>query len=106
MLPPKPGLFYGREYDAEDILSWIIISHSALEYGIVHSGGIDKKSVALAVMQHPNIVAQFQSHCVWARCEPASSVELPHGILASAFQIQDGLGTEQRGITYCRQQLA
>jgi hypothetical protein len=74
MLPSKPKIFYGREWEVEKIMK--ILGQQSPRIAILGGGGMGKTSLARAVLHHPDTSAKFEHRFFVSAEAAASSIEL------------------------------
>ncbi|KAJ7933214.1 hypothetical protein B0H13DRAFT_1592454 [Mycena leptocephala] len=75
MLPSEPKIFHGRESELSDILHLFI--QESPRVAILGAGGIDKTSLARAVIHHTDIAVRYEQQRFFVGCDSAASqVEL------------------------------
>ncbi|KZV75997.1 hypothetical protein PENSPDRAFT_680464 [Peniophora sp. CONT] len=73
VLPPAPGIFYGREQEVDHIVN--LFSKTPARVTILGSGGIGKTSIALTVLHHPKLVEAFAERRYFLSCEAVSTAD-------------------------------
>lgn len=74
MLPSKPEIFHGRDFELEEIIN--TLSRASPRIAILGGGGMGKTTLAKAVLHHPKITSRFK-HKLFVNAESTStSVEL------------------------------
>ncbi|KAG8988881.1 hypothetical protein FRB93_003906 [Tulasnella sp. JGI-2019a] len=86
VIPPKPELFYGRDFEVNDIARRMI-STLLSRFAITGPGGIGKTALASAVLEHTDVVQHFGSRIHWARCDEATSPPLLTEVIARSFRL-------------------
>ncbi|KAJ7124359.1 hypothetical protein C8R44DRAFT_917012 [Mycena epipterygia] len=74
MLPARPKIFNGREFELLDIVEKLNSEHARIP--ILGTGGIGKTSLAKAVMHHPHVAAKYEQRLFIAADSATTSVEL------------------------------
>jgi hypothetical protein len=70
LLPSQPKIFYGREFELDDIMK--ILIQDSPRIAILGGGGMGKTSLARAVLHHPDTSRKFE-HRFFVSAEPATS---------------------------------
>jgi tetratricopeptide (TPR) repeat protein len=76
-LPPAPAIFHGREEYVVQIVRFLVDGHLANQPArvpIMGAGGMGKTSVALAVLNHQDIIEIFGSRRHWIPCDQTSTL--------------------------------
>ncbi|KAJ7855225.1 P-loop containing nucleoside triphosphate hydrolase protein, partial [Mycena leptocephala] len=68
--PSQPKIFYGREFELDDIMK--ILIQDSPRISILGGGGMGKTSLARAVLHHPDTSRKFE-HRFFVSAEPATS---------------------------------
>ncbi|KAF8217562.1 hypothetical protein K438DRAFT_2037048 [Mycena galopus ATCC 62051] len=74
MLPPRPKIFYGREFELNEIMK--ILGQQSPRIAILGGGGMGKTSLARAVLHHPDTLAKFEQRFFVSAEPAANSIEL------------------------------
>jgi ABC-type branched-subunit amino acid transport system ATPase component len=74
MLPSKPKIFHGRDFELEDIMK--ILAQESPRVSILGAGGMGKTSLARAVLHHPDTSAKFGQRFFVSAESAMTSVEL------------------------------
>jgi len=85
--PSRPGVFYGRDKEVHRLVEQAMVSNSA-PLGIIGPGGIGKTVLALTVLHHQRVVAQFGTERFFVSCEGAMSPDDVLGHFANKLGIQ------------------
>jgi hypothetical protein len=74
MLPSKPKIFHGRDFELNEIME--LLRQESPRIAILGGGGMGKTSLARAVLHHPDICTRFE-HRFFVGAESATnSIEL------------------------------
>lgn len=84
--PGKPQIFYGRDGDVEIIADRLTSSDGA-HVAILGAGGLEKTSVALAVIQDRRILERFPDGGNWLPCIEATTLSSLLDLLAKTFKV-------------------
>lgn len=90
--PPAPAIFHGREEYVAEIVRIIVEGHRAQKPArvpIMGAGGMGKTSVALAVVNHPDVVGIFETRRHWIPCDQTPTLPLFLEHLAQSLCITD-----------------
>lgn len=75
MLPSEPKIFRGRESELSGILT--LFSQVTPRMAILGAGGMEKTTLARAVVHHAEIIARYEQHWFFVSCgSAATKVEL------------------------------
>ena len=86
-MPLKPAVFHGRDVIIEEITQ-LLIKEETSHVCILGAGGMGKTSVALGVVEQPDIKARFlPENIVWVPCIEATSAALLLEILFTQLQV-------------------
>jgi tetratricopeptide (TPR) repeat protein len=86
-MPSKPIVFHGRD-DLVQEIAQLLCDEKTSRVCVLGPGGMGKTSVALAVVDSPNIRAKYpRSRCFWVPCVEAQSPTLFLQLLYSSLRI-------------------
>jgi len=86
VMPSKPDNFHGRDLVIADIVP-LLTAEGSPRIAILGPGGMGKTSVALAIMEHPDVQARFNDRRFWVPCVEATSPSLFLDILAGSLRV-------------------
>ena len=91
-MPLKPSVFHGRDAIIEEITQ-LLLKEETSRVCILGAGGMGKTSVALGVVEQPDIKARFlPENIVWVPCIEATSANLLLEILSTQLQVPGNTG--------------
>ncbi|KAJ7796123.1 P-loop containing nucleoside triphosphate hydrolase protein, partial [Mycena olivaceomarginata] len=74
MLPSKPKIFYGRQWEVETIMK--MLNQESPRISILGGGGMGKTSLAKAILHHPQTLEKFQCRFFVSAEAATTSIEL------------------------------
>ncbi|KAJ7112025.1 hypothetical protein C8R43DRAFT_153306 [Mycena crocata] len=93
MLPPSPGIFYGREYEIQQVVD--TLKQESPRLAILGTGGIGKTTLATAALHHGDIVHKYPQRYFISCHSATTSTDLVE-VIASHVGVDKGPNLARR----------
>ncbi|KAJ7457744.1 hypothetical protein FB451DRAFT_1509030 [Mycena latifolia] len=88
LLPSEPKIFHGRQSEISVIID--TFSNAGPRIAILGAGGIEKTSLARAILHHPEISARYNQRQVFVPCNTASSTVQLASLIGAHLGLKPG----------------